>query len=89
MMRPLPNPSTAVPDAPRGNWVDRLLPEPWKPYARMARLDRPIGWWLLLLPCWWSAALAAGALGAALPGPVASRPVPGRRGRHARRGLHL
>ncbi len=25
----------------------------------MARLDRPIGWWLLLLPCWWSEALAA------------------------------
>ena len=68
-MRPLPNPSTAVPDAPRGNWVDRLLPEAWKPYARMARLDRPIGWWLLLLPCWWSAALAAGALGRPYPDP--------------------
>ncbi len=27
--------------------------------ARLARLDRPIGSWLLLLPCWWSAALAA------------------------------
>jgi 4-hydroxybenzoate polyprenyltransferase len=67
-MRPLPNP-TAVPDAPRGNWVDRLLPEPWKPYARMARLDRPIGWWLLLLPCWWSAALAAVALGQPYPDP--------------------
>ena len=62
-----PNPSAAVPDAPRGNWVDRLLPAPWKPYARMARLDRPIGWWLLLLPCWWSAALAAGALGQPWP----------------------
>ncbi len=60
---------TAVPDAPRGNWVDRLLPEPWKPYARMARLDRPIGWWLLLLPCWWSAALAADALGRRYPDP--------------------
>lgn len=68
-MRPLPNPSTAVPDAPRGNWVDRLLPEPWKPYARMARLDRPIGWWLLLLPCWWSAALAAIVLGQPYPDP--------------------
>ncbi|HET7714526.1 MAG TPA: 4-hydroxybenzoate octaprenyltransferase [Bauldia sp.] len=60
---------TALPDAPRGNWVDRLLPEPWKPYARMARLDRPIGWWLLLLPCWWSAALAADALGRPWPDP--------------------
>ncbi|MBN9021614.1 MAG: 4-hydroxybenzoate octaprenyltransferase [Rhizobiales bacterium] len=64
-----PPPSTAVPDAPRGNWVDRLLPEHWKPYARMARWDRPIGWWLLLLPCWWSAALAAVAAGRAWPDP--------------------
>jgi 4-hydroxybenzoate polyprenyltransferase len=69
MTHPLPHPSTAVPDAPRGNWVDRLLPEPWKPYARMARLDRPIGWWLLLLPCWWSAALASGMLGEPYPDP--------------------
>ena len=64
-----PPPSTAVPDAPRGNWVDRLLPERWKPYARMARFDRPIGWWLLLLPCWWSAALAAVAGGRPWPDP--------------------
>jgi 4-hydroxybenzoate polyprenyltransferase len=43
-----------------GNWVDTLAP-PWsRPYLRLARLDRPIGAWLLLLPCWWSAALAAG-----------------------------
>jgi 4-hydroxybenzoate polyprenyltransferase len=68
-MPPPSNPSTAVPDAPRGNWVDRFLPAAWKPYARMARLDRPIGWWLLLLPCWWSAALAAGALGRPYPDP--------------------
>src|SRR6185369_5376066 len=40
-----------------------------RPYLRLARLDRPIGSWLLLLPCWWSAALAAGVAGdvAALP----------------------
>jgi len=43
-----------------GNWVDTLAP-PWsRPYLRLARLDRPIGAWLLLMPCWWSAALAAG-----------------------------
>ena len=43
-----------------GNWVDTLAP-PWsRPYLRLARLDRPIGSWLLLLPCWWSSALAAG-----------------------------
>jgi 4-hydroxybenzoate polyprenyltransferase len=42
-----------------GNWVDTLAP-PWsRPYLRLARLDRPIGSWLLLMPCWWSAALAA------------------------------
>ena len=42
-----------------GNWVDTVAP-PWsRPYLRLARLGRPIGSWLLLLPCWWSAALAA------------------------------
>lgn len=48
----------ATPDAVRGHWVDRLLPVGARPYARLARLDRPIGWWLLLWPCWWSSALA-------------------------------
>ncbi len=42
-----------------GNWVDTLAPAPLRPYLRLARLDRPIGSWLLLLPCWWSTALAA------------------------------
>src|SRR5271170_7975486 len=42
-----------------GNWVDTLAPAWLKPYLRLARLDRPIGSWLLLLPCWWSAALAS------------------------------
>lgn len=46
-------------DAP-GNWVDRRAPAPLRPYLRLARLDRPIGTWLLLWPCWWSIALAAG-----------------------------
>ena len=45
-------------DIPSGNWVDRLLPAAWRPYARLMRLDRPIGTWLLLLPCWWGLALA-------------------------------
>jgi 4-hydroxybenzoate polyprenyltransferase len=45
-----------------GNWVDRLAPVSARPYLRLARLDRPIGSWLLLLPCWWSTALAAIAL---------------------------
>jgi 4-hydroxybenzoate polyprenyltransferase len=42
-----------------GNWVDGLAPAWTRPYLRLARLDRPIGSWLLLLPCWWSVALAA------------------------------
>ncbi len=42
-----------------GNWVDTGAPAWMRPYLRLTRLDRPIGWWLLLLPCWWSAALAA------------------------------
>lgn len=49
-----------APDIARDNWVDRLLPGPARPYARLARLDRPIGTWLLLLPCWWGLALALG-----------------------------
>ncbi|HTH97984.1 MAG TPA: UbiA family prenyltransferase, partial [Stellaceae bacterium] len=44
-------------DIRSGTWVDRL-PGGWRPYAQLARLDRPIGWWLLLLPCWWSLGLA-------------------------------
>jgi 4-hydroxybenzoate polyprenyltransferase len=43
-----------------GNWVDRTAPAWARPYLRLSRLDRPIGSWLLLMPCWWSAALAAG-----------------------------
>jgi 4-hydroxybenzoate polyprenyltransferase len=42
-----------------GNWVDGLAPAWARPYLRLARLDRPIGSWLLLIPCWWSTGLAA------------------------------
>jgi 4-hydroxybenzoate polyprenyltransferase len=52
-----------------GNWVDKTAPAWSRPYLRLARADRPIGSWLLLLPCWWSAALAADHAGAALPNP--------------------
>lgn len=47
-----------VADAVKGNWVDRLAPAPTRPYLRLARADRPIGTWLLLLPCWWGLLLA-------------------------------
>ena len=50
-----------------GNWVDRAAPVWSRPYLRLARLDRPIGSWLLLLLCWWSAGLAAIAAGERLP----------------------
>ena len=52
-----------------GNWVDRLAPAAFRPYLRLARADRPIGSWLLLLPCWWSSALAAVAAHTATPNP--------------------
>jgi len=52
-----------------GNWVDQSAPQWARPYLRLTRLDRPIGWWLLLLPCWWSAALAADLSGAWGPDP--------------------
>lgn len=49
-----------------GNWVDWLAPGWLRPYLRLARYDRPIGSWLLLIPCWWSAALAALSAGASV-----------------------
>jgi 4-hydroxybenzoate polyprenyltransferase len=51
--------SAALPDAPKGNWVDTLAPAAIRPYLRLARIDRPIGWQLLFMPCLWSAALTS------------------------------
>ncbi|MEO6012138.1 MAG: 4-hydroxybenzoate octaprenyltransferase [Devosia sp.] len=57
---PSPEPmGGSVADAQRGNWVDRYFPNWLKPYARLARWDRPIGFWLLFWPCAFSLALAA------------------------------
>ncbi len=50
-----------VADAPQGNWVDRYAPAASRPYLRLSRADRPIGTWLLLIPCFWGVALAAAA----------------------------
>jgi len=50
-----------VADAPAQNWVDRYAPEATRPYLQLMRADRPIGTWLLLLPCWQSLALAVAA----------------------------
>ena len=52
-----------------GNWVDSRAPQSARPYLRLMRADRPIGSWLLLLPCWWSTALAGIAAGAPWPDP--------------------
>jgi 4-hydroxybenzoate polyprenyltransferase len=58
-----PSDSTGASDIRSGDWVDRYLPAFLRPYARLARLDRPSPAWLLLLPCWWAIALAAPAGG--------------------------
>lgn len=51
-------PASGFTDIDRRHWTLRYLP-PWaRPFGRLARWDRPIGIWLLLFPCWWSAALA-------------------------------
>ncbi|WP_353962931.1 4-hydroxybenzoate octaprenyltransferase [Mesobacterium hydrothermale] len=47
-----------VSDAVTGNWVDHLAPPATRPYLRLSRADRPIGTWLLLLPCWWGLLLS-------------------------------
>lgn len=53
------NTPTSVPDAKRGNWLDRYAPAWLKPYGRLARWDRPIGFYLLFWPCAWGLGLAA------------------------------
>jgi 4-hydroxybenzoate polyprenyltransferase len=58
-MNTRPADSGRVHDAPSNNWVYRVLPRPLWPYAQLARWDRPIGWQLLMWPCFWSVALAA------------------------------
>jgi 4-hydroxybenzoate polyprenyltransferase len=55
--------SVHIADARPQNWVERFLPHSLLPYAQLMRLERPIGWWLLLLPCWWGLALAQIAAG--------------------------
>lgn len=52
----------ALPDAQKDHPLWRHAPAGLRPYVQLARLDRPVGWWLLLLPCWESSALASAAL---------------------------
>lgn len=45
-------------------FIFKKTPAAWHPYIKLARMDRPIGVWLLLFPCWWSLVLAHGNLAA-------------------------
>ncbi len=56
-------------DAGARNWVDRFAPAALVPYLRLARADRPIGFFLLAFPCFWSVSLAARSQGDAYPDP--------------------
>jgi 4-hydroxybenzoate polyprenyltransferase len=57
-----PTVGASASDIPKGAWMDRHVPAAARPYLRLARLDRPIGTWLLLFPCWWGIALASDGL---------------------------
>jgi len=58
-----------VADAAPQNWVDRYAPGWLLPYLRLARADRPVGYFLLALPCFWSVAFAGRSIGAPFPDP--------------------
>ena len=49
-------------DIAAGGWVARMPPG-WRPYLLLARLDRPIGVWLLFLPGLWGILLAGAPAG--------------------------
>ncbi|MSP51899.1 MAG: 4-hydroxybenzoate octaprenyltransferase [Alphaproteobacteria bacterium] len=55
-------------DMPAAHWIDRYVPAPARPFFKLARIDRPIGTWLVLWPCWWSLAFAAPHAGLPAPG---------------------
>ncbi len=61
-------PAQGLPDSVGNQILFKIAPKSWHPLLQLARLDRPIGWWLLLLPCWWSSALASIAYGQPLHG---------------------
>ena len=70
MPRPVPQgKAPGVADAAPANWVDRFAPAWLVPYLRLARADRPVGFFLLGLPCFWSVALAGRSIGAPYPDP--------------------
>lgn len=56
---PEPEARDLPPKASGPQWIEHWLPESWRPYAYLARMDKPIGTWLLAWPCFWSISLAA------------------------------
>ncbi len=56
-------PTDILPDARPDNWVDRYAPDRMRPWLKLGRFDRPAGIWLLMLPGWQGAALAASMAG--------------------------
>ncbi len=56
-----PNNDGRVADALSKNWVDTYAPAFARPYLRLSRADRPVGTWLLLIPCFWGLGLAIAA----------------------------
>ncbi len=48
----------SITDIPHEGWINNYVHKGFRPYLRLARADRPIGFWLLVLPSWWSIALA-------------------------------
>ena len=58
-MEPVAAAPVVLPDAVARQWLFRATPAAWHPFLQLARLDRPIGYWLLVLPCWWSSLLAS------------------------------
>src|ERR687896_10123 len=71
-------------DIPVRHWSDRLAPAAARPYLRLARVDRPIGTWLLLFPCWWG--VAPGGAGCTL-NDIVDRDLDGRVARTAGRPI--
>jgi 4-hydroxybenzoate polyprenyltransferase len=59
--RPRSGADALLPDAVADQALWRWAPTSWRPFVQLARLDRPVGWQLLLLPCWQSSALASAA----------------------------
>lgn len=51
---------TSIPRDSQGRGFVAWLPAGLRPFALLARFDRPIGWWLLYWPCAWALLLAGG-----------------------------